>query len=77
MASRSSDHIDRLAAVRAWVLERLRTMTNDDFHRVRSLEPYDVAPDWCLHHILQHEAEHRSHVALLRDTFPGPYPSRP
>jgi hypothetical protein len=63
-------HIDRLAGVRAFVLERLRPMTNDDFHRVRRLEAYDVAPDWAVHHVIQHEAEHRSHIAWLRDTFP-------
>jgi hypothetical protein len=65
------DHLARLAAIRSWVLERLRPMTNADFHRTRSLERYDVAPDWALHHILQHEAEHRSHIAWLRDTYPG------
>jgi uncharacterized damage-inducible protein DinB len=25
-------------------------------------------PDW-LHHLLQHEAEHRSHIAWLRDAY--------
>jgi len=24
-----------------------------------------------LHHLLQHEAEHRSHIAWLRDTYPA------
>jgi DinB superfamily len=62
-------HIGRLAAIRRWVLEQLKPMTNDDFHRVRSFDDYDAAPDWVLHHILQHEAEHRSHIAWLRDTF--------
>jgi hypothetical protein len=65
------EHIARLAAERSWVLDQLRPMTSDDFHRVRSLEPYDVTPDWVIHHLLQHEAEHRSHVAWLRDTFPS------
>jgi hypothetical protein len=51
-------------------LERLKPMTNTDFHRVRSFERYDAAPDWVIHHILQHEAEHRSHIAWLRDTYP-------
>ncbi|HEX5039556.1 MAG TPA: DinB family protein [Candidatus Limnocylindria bacterium] len=64
-------HLDRLAAIRAYVLERLRPMSNEEFHRVRVLEPYDVAPDWVIHHLLQHEAEHRSHIAWLRDTYPG------
>ncbi|MGI8999223.1 MAG: DinB family protein [Candidatus Limnocylindria bacterium] len=62
-------HTERLGAVRAWVLEHLKPMTNEDFHRVRSFERYDAAPDWALNHVLQHEAEHRSHIAWLRDTF--------
>jgi hypothetical protein len=61
-------HVERLAGVREFVLTRLRPMTNDEFHRVRALERYDVAPDWAVHHIIQHEAEHRSHMAWLRDT---------
>ena len=66
-----STHLDRLSTIRGWVLGQLRGMTNEDFHRVRSFERYDVAPDWVLHHVLQHEAEHRSHIAWLRDTFSG------
>lgn len=62
-------HVQRLDGVRAWVLEHLKPMTNEDFHRVRSFERYDAAPDWALHHVLQHEAEHRSHICWLRDTF--------
>jgi hypothetical protein len=62
-------HRARLDATRQWALETLRPMSNDDFHRVRSFEKYDCAPDWVIHHILQHEAEHRAHIAWLRDTF--------
>ncbi|MGH2429832.1 MAG: DinB family protein [Candidatus Limnocylindria bacterium] len=62
-----AQHTERLAGVRAWVLGHLKPMTNEEFHRVRSFERYDAAPDWVLHHILQHEAEHRSHIAWLRD----------
>jgi hypothetical protein len=64
-------HLDRLRGVRQFVLERLRPMTNDDFHRVRRLDSYDVAPDWAVYHIIQHESEHRSHIAWLRDTHPS------
>jgi uncharacterized damage-inducible protein DinB len=64
-------HLQRLSAVRAYLLERLRPMSNGDFHRVRHLASYDAAPDWVLHHLLQHEAEHRSHIAWLRDTYPA------
>jgi hypothetical protein len=62
-------HLTRLTTVRGYLLERLRTMSNEDFHAVRHLERYDAAPDWILHHLLQHEAEHRSHIAWLRDTY--------
>ncbi len=64
------EHRARLGGVRDFALTRLRPMTNEDFHRARSFDRYDAAPDWVLHHILQHEAEHRSHIAWLRDTFP-------
>lgn len=63
------EHRARLDSVRQFALTRLRPMTNQDFHRVRSFEKYDVAPDWVIHHILQHEAEHRAHIAWLRDTY--------
>jgi uncharacterized damage-inducible protein DinB len=64
-------HLQRLRAVRQYLLERMQPMSNDDFHRVRLLASYDAAPDWALHHLLQHEAEHRSHIAWLRDTYPA------
>jgi hypothetical protein len=63
-----AEHIARLAGVRAYALDHLRSMPAAEFHRVRSLERYDVAPDWVIHHLLQHEAEHRSHIAWIRDT---------
>jgi hypothetical protein len=64
-------HRERLAAIRAYAMGRLQPLTNDDFHRLRRFDRYDVSPDWVIHHLLQHEAEHRSHVAWLRDTFPA------
>ena len=64
-----SGHLERLGAVRQYLLERLRPMPNVDFHRARRLDSYDAAPDWVLHHLLQHEAEHRSHIAWLRDSY--------
>jgi hypothetical protein len=44
-------------------------IANEDVHRVRSFDDYDAAPDWVLHHILQHQAEHRSHICWPRDTL--------
>ena len=37
-----------------------------DFRRVRSREVADITPDWTLYHLLQHEAEHRGEIAVLR-----------
>ena len=62
-------HLARLERIRQDLIDRLRPMSNADFHALRHLEPYDVAPDWVLHHLLQHEAEHRSHVAWVRDWY--------
>jgi uncharacterized damage-inducible protein DinB len=60
-------HLERLRAVRSLFLDHMRPMTGQDFHRLRSRERYDVAADWVLHHLLQHEAEHRAQIAALRD----------
>jgi uncharacterized damage-inducible protein DinB len=59
-------HMARLAEVRRLLVETLTAMPAGEFHRVRALPDYDVAPDWVVHHLLQHEAEHRSHIAALR-----------
>jgi uncharacterized damage-inducible protein DinB len=60
------DHLRRLEAVRQLLLGHVGAMSSADLHRVRALEPYDVAPDWVLHHLMQHEAEHRAQMAWLR-----------
>jgi hypothetical protein len=60
-------HLARLAAVRALLLERMRPMTVEDLHVPRVRARYDVSAAWVLHHLLQHEAEHRAHIAWLRD----------
>jgi uncharacterized damage-inducible protein DinB len=65
-----AQHLDRLSSVRQTLLEALRGMTTEDFRRARSLPHYEVSPAWVLHHLAQHEAEHRgelgSILALLR-----------
>jgi hypothetical protein len=37
-----------------------------EFRRLRSLPRYDVSPEWVLHHLAQHEAEHRSQIRMTR-----------
>jgi uncharacterized damage-inducible protein DinB len=61
-----AEHLRRLELVRSRLLEAYEQMELEDFRRVRSLEHYDVTPEWVLHHLMQHEAEHRSQLGSLR-----------
>jgi uncharacterized damage-inducible protein DinB len=60
---------ERLDRVRALLLDAYRPMTLEDFRRLRSMPDYDVMPEWVLHHLCQHEAEHRDELAALRAGF--------
>jgi len=57
---------ERLDRVRDMLRDTYRNMTLADFRRARSLEHYDVTPEWVLHHLAQHEAEHRGELMTLR-----------
>jgi uncharacterized damage-inducible protein DinB len=57
----------RLARVRSHALAVIGGIDDVELHRVRALPPYDVTPAWAIHHLVQHEAEHRAHIALIRD----------
>jgi uncharacterized damage-inducible protein DinB len=59
-------HLKRLELVRGLLLDTFQRMDLADFRRARSLPRYDVTPEWVLHHLLQHEAEHRSQIGALR-----------
>lgn len=62
-------HLDRLTRTRALVLGELRSMSPDEFHRVRARDDYDVSADWVVFHLIDHEVEHRVRLSALRDTF--------
>lgn len=59
----------RLDKVRGLLLDSYKPMSLDDFRRPRSMPDYDVTPEWVLHHLCQHEAEHRDELAALRAGF--------
>ncbi len=61
-----SDHLQRFEATRTLVLDTYRAMSIEEFRRVRHLENMDVTPEWVLHHLCQHEAEHRDEIIALR-----------
>ena len=44
-------------------------MSLSEFRRVRHLETYNVTPQWVVHYLLQHEAQHRGQIAILRYRF--------
>ena len=59
-------HLQRLDAVRAVLLAEFRELSLADFYRLRDLPDYTVTPEWVLHHLMQHEAEHRGEIGMLR-----------
>ncbi|HUG46992.1 MAG TPA: DinB family protein [Candidatus Limnocylindria bacterium] len=60
-------HLARLRTVRGSLLTRLRDLDDEDYHRPRNLPEYDVSPAWVLHHLAQHEAEHRGELGFVID----------
>jgi uncharacterized damage-inducible protein DinB len=59
-------HLRRLGAVRSILLDAFRGMSLDEFRRVRRTQDHDVTPEWVLHHLMQHEAEHRGQIGEIR-----------
>jgi uncharacterized damage-inducible protein DinB len=59
-------HLLRLDAVRERVLAAFSGMSLKEFRRERNLPDYTVTPEWVLHHLMQHEAEHRGEIGMLR-----------
>jgi len=60
-----AQHLDRLSIIRKTLLEKMQGMTAEDFQRKRVLPQYEVSPEWVLHHLSQHEAEHRGEVGSV------------
>ena len=69
-----TEHIERLDMVRAQLLATLREMSLEEYRRPRTLPDYQVTPEWVVHHLSQHEAEHRGHLALVRSWAEGTIP---
>ena len=60
-----------MSAVRGRLVERVGALPPEEFNRVHSLPDYDVNPEWVLNHLVQHEAEHRAEISLIRAVFEG------
>jgi uncharacterized damage-inducible protein DinB len=61
-----NEHLKRFEAVRKVLLDCFKTMSIDEFRRPGSLPDYDVSPEEVLHHLMQHEAEHRGEIGTVR-----------
>jgi uncharacterized damage-inducible protein DinB len=64
-------HLERLMRTRALVLGELRSMDASEYHLARPRERFDVAADWVVFHLIDHEVEHRVRLSTLRDGFAG------
>lgn len=61
-----AQHLERMATVRAHLLEDLAGLTDADYRSERGVESGVTTPEWVLHHLRQHEAEHRGQIQTIR-----------
>jgi uncharacterized damage-inducible protein DinB len=61
-----SEHLRRLDATREFTLATLKGMTPAEFRCLRPSAAHAVSAEWIVHHLAQHEAEHRGQIAALR-----------
>ncbi|HEX5631014.1 MAG TPA: DinB family protein [Acidimicrobiia bacterium] len=59
-------HRDRLGWVRERLLDELRGVTDADLDRTHNPGPNECGGAWILHHLMQHEAEHRGQIGEVR-----------
>ena len=64
-------HLDTLAFVREELLKELDALADNEFERVRTTDSGELNPLWVLHHLRQHEAEHRGQIQSLRARLEG------
>ena len=67
VANRSlTEHLATLDVVRARLLAGFGAMSLDDFYRLRPSDDAEVTPEWCLYHLIEHEATHRGELEMVR-----------
>ena len=65
----SANHLERLATVRAHFLDDIRRLDPARFRHSNELEEFPSTPQWVLHHLCQHEAEHRGQIQSIRSAL--------
>jgi uncharacterized damage-inducible protein DinB len=59
-------HLQRLDSSRQLLLNAFHHLTLEEYRRPRRVEDYITTPEWVLHHLMQHEAEHRGQIGEIR-----------
>jgi uncharacterized damage-inducible protein DinB len=62
-------HNARLEKVREMLVSSIGSMTAEELHELRPRADYDLSAAWALHHLMQHEAEHRSQIGAIRESL--------
>jgi uncharacterized damage-inducible protein DinB len=60
------DHLARLASVREHLHEELAGLSAEELREVPERSPSGASREWVLHHLREHEAEHRGQIQELR-----------
>ena len=55
-------HRQRLDQCRKHLINTYQNMSVEAFRTLHHFEHYDVTPEWVLHHLIQHETEHRGQI---------------
>ena len=64
-------HFQRLSWVRKRLIEALATLVDADLDQTRHEGDEAVGVGWILHHLMQHEAEHRGQIGEIRAMLKG------
>lgn len=64
-------HLARLEWVRGLLLTELRELSDADLDRTVNPGPQESGASWVLHHLMQHEAEHRGQIGEIRAGLGG------
>jgi len=64
-------HLARLDWVRGLLLTELHDLNDADLERTVNAGPQGSGADWVLHHLMQHEAEHRGQIGEIRAGLGG------
>lgn len=61
-----ANHLERLATVRGHFLADIKQLPVAAFKELNGVTENPTSPEWVLHHLRQHEAEHRGQIQSIR-----------